>query len=282
MQAELEQQLHVASKEQLIRFVQQLAMRHPALQTEMLTLLQSVASDKNLSTDDEETADITEETADVEEDWDFSGNERVVLHRLPQTIHATADSENVQQLRAAYATRLSQETAPDTLMATLSELLDEAINYIASGDAYAALELFALLFDERLFERHSETISIYDDMLDAAMYSLDALLSEASSDTSFTIDSATLSPMLTPDTRRRWLERLFALWLKHLDARRFEENLPEIILDVAWHEDMLLLRRLAQNELQKQPHSEHGNILDFNRQYRTRALEKFLKELPYS
>src|SRR5947209_10928742 len=169
MQAELEQQLHVASKEQLIRFVQQLAMRHPALQTEMLTLLQSVASDKNLSTDDEETADITEETADVEEDWDFSGNERVVLHRLPQTIHATADSENVQQLRAAYATRLSQETAPDTLMATLSELLDEAINYIASGDAYAALELFALLFDERLFERHSETISIYDDMLDAAM-----------------------------------------------------------------------------------------------------------------
>jgi hypothetical protein len=282
MQAELEQQLHVASKEQLIRFVQQLAMRHPALQTEMLTLLQSVASDNNLSTDDEETADVTEETADVEEDWDFSGNERVVLHRLPQTIHTTAGSENVQQLRAAYATRLSEETAPDTLMATLSELLDEAINYIASGDAYAALELFALLFDERLLERHSETISIYDDMLDAAMYSLDALLSEASSDTSFNTDSATLSPMLKPDTRRRWLERLFALWLKHLDAHRFEENLPEIILDVAWHEDMLLLRRLAQNELQKQPHSEHGNILDFNRQYRTRALEKFLKELPYS
>lgn len=282
MQAELEQQLHVASKEQLIRFVQQLAMRHPALQTEMLTLLQSVASDNSLSTDDEETADITEETTDVEEDWDFSGNERAVLHRLPQTIHATVGSQSVQQLRAAYATRLSQETAPDTLMATLSELLDEAINYIASGDAYAALELFALLFDERLLERHSETISIYDDMLDAAMYSLDALLSEASSDTSFNIESAALSPMLTQDTRRRWLERLFALWLKHLDAHRFEENLPEIILDVAWHEDMLLLRRLAQNELQKQPHSEHGNILDFNRQYRTRALEKFLKELPYS
>ena len=88
--------------------------------------------------------------------------------------------------------------------------------------------------------------------------------------------------MLIPDTRRRWLERLFALWLKHLDAHRVAEDLPEIILNVAWNEDMLLLSSLVQNELQKQPGGEHSNILDFNHQYRIRALEKFLKELPHS
>ena len=56
--------------------------------------------------------------------------------------------------------------------------------------------------------------------------------------------------------------------------------MPGIMLDVAWSEDMPLLRNLAQNELQKQPRSEHSNIVDFTSQYRTKALEKFLKELP--
>jgi len=41
------------------------------------------------------------------------------------------------------------------------------------------------------------------------------------------------------------------------------------------------LRSLAQNELNnKEPRGEHSNIVDFTRQYRTKALEKFLKELP--
>lgn len=266
MQAELEQQLHIASKEQLIQLVQQLAMHHPTLQLEISTFLQSVASDD-------------EEVPDIEEDWNFNGDEQVVLHPFPKPIHTTAHHR--QQLQATYAARLTQETSADALMATLSELLDEAINSVANADPHAALELFALLFDERLRERHPSLISIYDDMIDAAMYSLDALLTEASSDTSFNTQSATLAPILTPDTRRRWLERLFTLWLKRLDAHRLEEDLPEIILDVAWHEDMFLLHHLVQNELQKQPQNEHTNILDFNRQYRTKALEKFLKELPF-
>ncbi|HLJ32946.1 MAG TPA: hypothetical protein VKU38_04810, partial [Ktedonobacteraceae bacterium] len=73
---------------------------------------------------------------------------------------------------------------------------------------------------------------------------------------------------------------LFHLWLKRLDAHRVEEDLPDIMLNVAWSEDILLLRTLTQNELQKHPRSEHSNIVNFTQQYRTKALEKFLKELP--
>ena len=87
-------------------------------------------------------------------------------------------------------------------------------------------------------------------------------------------------PLLLPQVRQHWLERLFALWLRRLDARKIEEDLPEIILDVAWSEDIQLLRGLAQNELQPLPRGPHSNIVDFARQYRTKALEKFLKELP--
>ena len=111
------------------------------------------------------------------------------------------------------------------------------------------------------------------------MYSLEALLEEISSRTMFDTDAGALSPLLSPEVRHRWLRRLFALWLKHLDAHRVEEDLPELILDVAWNEDALLLRSLAQAELQRQPDTSHSNIVDFGRQYRTKALEKFLKDV---
>jgi hypothetical protein len=275
MQAKLEQQLHIIGKKQLIRLLQQLVTRHPSLQSEMVSILQSFASNSDLSAEDAYSAE-------VEEDWNFGGNEEAVLHGFPQTIDAAPCSETVQQGLATYAARLSQETASDTLMTILSQLLDAAAYYMQRGEPHAALELFALLFDERLLERQPEAVSIYDEMVDAATYSLNVLLSEASSETALDADGTILSPILRPDTRRRWLERLFALWLKRLDAHRVTEDLPEILLDVAWNEDMLLLRSLVQNELQKQSQSEHSNILDFNHQYRIRALENFLKELPHS
>src|SRR5207249_8030704 len=123
------------------------------------------------------------------------------------------------------------------------------------NDYFAALDLFALLFDERLLERNPALTPTFDDMIDAAMYSLEALLSEASSHTLFDANAVTLSALLAPHVRHRWLERLFALWLKRVDAHRVEEDLPEIMLDVAWNGDMLLFHSLAQNELQKQPGS---------------------------
>ena len=165
-------------------------------------------------------------------------------------------------------------------METLSRLIDEAISYVGQGDSNGALGLFALMFEQRLREARSDLVSVYDEMIDAAMYTLETLLSEASSNALLDAEHETLAPLLNPTARHRWLERLFALWLKRLDVHRMEEDLPEIILDVAWSEDILLLRSLVQNELQKQPHSEHSNIVDFTRQYRTKALEKFLKELP--
>lgn len=275
MQAKLEQQLHIIGKKQLIQLLQQLVTRHPALQDEMESILQNFASNSDLSAKDVYTAE-------VEEDWNFGGNEGAVLHTFPQTIYAAPSSETVQQVLATYAARLSQEMTSDTLTTILSQLLDAATYYMERGEPHAALELFALLLDERLLERQPEAVSIYDEMVDAATYSLNVLLSEASSETTLDADGTILSPLLIPDARRHWLERLFALWLKRLDAHRVAEDLPEILLDVAWNEDMLLLRSLVQNELQKQPRGEHSNILDFNHQYRIRALEKFLKELPHS
>ena len=93
--------------------------------------------------------------------------------------------------------------------------------------------------------------------------------------------SVSLSPLLAPAIRRSWLERLFSLWIKRLDLHRVEEDVPEIMLDVAWNEDIALLRTLAQDELQQLRQGDHSNIVDFSRQYRVRALEKFLKELPH-
>jgi hypothetical protein len=273
MHAKLEEQLYTLGKEQLIQLLEQLATRHPALQGEMVSIVQSFTSDRDLPGEDEYTPD-------VEEDWNFSGNESAEPYIFPSTMSATPGDETIQQLLATYATRLSQEMTSDTLMTLLSELLDAATSYVERGEAHAALELFALLFDERLLERHPEAVSIYDEMVDAATYSLDVLLSEASSETALDANGSILSPMLIPDTRRRWLERLFALWLKRLDAHRIAEDLPALILDVAWNEDMLLLRSLVQNELQKHSRGENNNILDFNHQYRIRALEKFLKKLP--
>lgn len=269
MKPELEQHLHDISKEQLIQLLQQLAVNHPLLLTEIASMLESFSSDSN-------------QPINAEEDWNFSGDEQHgVLRSFSQPVHLPPDNEAHRQRIAVYITRLSQEDiSPDILLETLTELIDEAIIHIGHNDSHEALDLFALLFDERLLERNPTVTSVFDDMIDAAMYSLEALLSEASSNTLLDVDNAALSPLLTPAVRHHWLERLFALWLKRLDIHRVEEDLPEIILDVAWNEDMLLLRNLVQNELQKQPHNEHTNIVDFNRQYRTRALEKFLKELP--
>ena len=79
--------------------------------------------------------------------------------------------------------------------------------------------------------------------------------------------------------RQQWLEQLFALWLKRLDTYHEEEEIPEIILDIAWSDDVPQLRGLVMKELHYS--EEHSNIVDLTRQYRARALDKFLKELPH-
>ena len=107
---------------------------------------------------------------------------------------------------------------------------------------------------------------------------LETLLSEVSSNIFF--ESSSLTPAMSLEARQQWLERLFALWLKRLDAHYLDESIPEMILNMAWSEDVLLLHRLVQDALQQLPLNDHSNIVDFTRQYQTRTLERFLKELP--
>ena len=178
----------------------------------------------------------------------------------------------------SYLPRLQHGEALQTLVGDLDALLDEAETRAEHHDYRGAMDVYALVLDERLAERDEKLVHMFDKAIDDIMPILETLLSEASSNMVF--ETSTLTPLLTPEMRQEWLVRLFALWLRRLNAHYVEENVPEIMLNVAWSEDVALLRSLIQEELQKQPTSERSNIVDFTQQYRARTLDKFLKELP--
>jgi len=276
MTPEFEQRLQTTSREQLIQLLGELTVRHPVLQAEITSMLGKLAQEHEPA----QAEEATDDTGEVSEDWDFTGETQVTPHSAAaQQAALPTDSEDRHHHVGEFASRLSQVESRQALFEVLQDLVEDAISYIGQNDDQMALDLFALLIDERLLESRPETVPLFDEMIDASMYSLEALLEEISSRTMFDTDAGALSPLLSPEVRHRWLRRLFALWLKHLDAHRVEEDLPELILDVAWNEDALLLRSLAQAELQRQPHTSHSNIVDFGRQYRTKALEKFLKDI---
>lgn len=277
MDPELEERLRNASREDLVQLLEELSVRHPVLLTEMMSILESLPGGSTSTEDNDEEAT---------EDWDFNGDEQALTAFPTHSTLPPRDSESQQERVEEFARRLRQEKSPQVLYDVLRELVEEAVSTTGLKEEYAALDLFAILIDERLMELNPITIPLFDEMIDAGMYALEAVLTEASSNTLFDKDTVALSPFLNTQIRHRWLERLFALWLKRLDAHRVEEDLPELLLDVAWSEDILLLRSLVQSELQKQPktaqaaQTTHTNIVDFSYQYRTKALEKFLKELP--
>jgi hypothetical protein len=269
MKAKLEQRLQAASKEDLVQLLQELINRHPTMLVEMEGILESFSGES-------EPAEGSDE--EVTEDWDFSGEELMTMHLLPQV---KQDSSTVHQRIEDFATRLSQQESSQGLINDLSELIAEASACMRQNDIETGLSLYALMFNERVLERNSLLTPVYDDMIDAAMPSLEeALLAEFSDNTMFEMGGAATNQLAITQERQNWLVRLFMLWVKRLDAHRVEEDLPEIMLDVAWNEDSLLLRQLAQHQLWRQPHQEYANIVDFSHQYRTKALEKFLKELP--
>src|SRR2546421_3962082 len=276
MTPEFEQRLQTTSREQLIQLLEDLTARHPALQAEITSMLEKLAHEHEPA----QAEEASDDTGEVSEDWDFTGETQVMPGSVPaQQATLPSDSEARHLHVGEFARRLSRVESRQALFDVLGDLIEAAISYIGQSDDQMALDLFALLIDERLLESRPETISLFDEMIDAGMYSLEALLEEISSRTMFDTDAVALSPLLSPEVRHRWLERLFALWLKRLDAHRVEEDLPELILNVAWSEDALLLRSLVQAELQRQPDTSHSNIVDFGRQYRTKALEKFLKDV---
>ncbi len=275
MESELEHRLRQASKEQLVLLLQELTVRHPVLLTEIAEMLSQFSDEA----EDESDSEIDNEAT---ENWDFSGgdDDLVELHSIPRPSLPSLDLENRGQRINSYMQRLQHGESQQSIGSDLLHLLQEAEVRADQHDYQGALDLYALVLDKRLLEQDTTLVSIFDRALDEVMPFLEALLSEASSSIMFDA-SISLSPLLTPVMRRSWLERLFSLWLKRLDLYRVEEDMPEIMLDMAWNEDIALLRTLIQDELQPLRQSDHSNIVDFSRQYRVRALEKFLKELPH-
>jgi hypothetical protein len=283
MEAEFEQHLRESRKEDLIELVKALALRHPALLTEISTLLDNLADSKSVQDDvyaEDEYVEVDEDEEETDE-WDFGGDENVQLVPPPpgQLVLSPLESEAYRKRIESYSARLEQKEPVSTITSDLMNVLREAELRALQQDYYAALELYALVLDERLKERSAPLTAIFDEAIDAATPALETLLSEAGSNTMFDEQTITLSPLLTASARQSWLERLFLLWLKRVDAHNIDDELPEIMLNVAWDEDMPLLRALTQNELQKIPRSPHSNIVDFTRQFRYRALEKFLREI---
>ncbi len=277
MEQELEDRLRHTSKDHLLLLIQELTRRYPLLYTEIVMLLDKDDAKQlaPLYTEENETG-LDEEN--IEEDWDFGSDELATLHPVSAPVLASLDHEASRQRISGYLSRLQQGETLQTLAEDLEVLLDEAEIRAENHDYRGAMDVYALVLDERLAERDEKLVHMFDRAIDDIMPILETLLSEASSNIVF--ETTTLTPLLTPEMRQAWLVRLFTLWLRRLDAHHIEENVPEIMLNVAWSEDVALLRHLIQEELQKQPTSEHSNIVDFTQQYRARTLDKFLKELP--
>ncbi len=278
MESGLEYRLHISSKEQLIQLLQELALHHPVIRGEITAFLDNAQRPHSPSESVSTPGDVDDGVP--EDDWDFGSDEPVMMHTFHRPVQLPVDGESVRRASGDFVTLLSQQDTPQVLADTLTDLLDEAESRTEQDDYPGALDLYALLIDERLLERTPAVTPILDEAIDAATPALEDLLVEASSNAMFDTATIALSPLLTSTVRHQWLARLFHLWLKRLDAHRVEEDLPEIILNVAWSEDISLLRTFTQNELQKHPRNEHSNIVNFTQQYRTKALEKFLKELP--
>jgi len=283
MEPELEQQLHSLSKKHLIQLLQELATRHPVLLSELTSILENITG---ISEDGDAGGEVSE-------DWDFSGDEESegqdedAIESIGASQDAASrwsllpvlDTEAYRQRIEDYATRLKQGVPASAIASDLGELLAEAETRAEYSDFQGALSLYALVLDERLREHSPALAPILDKAISGALPLMETVLSEASSNAMFDEAAVTLSPLLSTNVRHEWLKRLFALWLKHLDEHSIEEDFPRVMLNVAWGEDFLLLRNLVQGELQRYPHNEHSNIVDIRQEYRTRALEKFMKEL---
>ncbi|HZR40467.1 MAG TPA: hypothetical protein VFB12_10150 [Ktedonobacteraceae bacterium] len=271
MEPELVQRLHNSTKEQLVLLLQELGRRHTPLVGEIAEILDSLAQ---TAQDDNENAQEKEQAA-------FNADDLVIRRPLPQSVLSTHDLHAYQQRLEGYPALLDQGGAPQAIFDDLISILQEVetrADRLEQRYHLQALDIYALVLDTRLATRNPALTSIFDRGIDEFMPMLATLLVETSS--TVELDTSIVAPLLSANTRQRWLERLLTLWLKRLDAYHTEENLPEVILEVAWSEDVSVLRNLIQDELHQQRHKDHSNIVDFSHQSRIRILEKFLKELP--
>lgn len=286
MAPELEHRLQASSKTALIRLVQELVARHPELLVEMQTILETSLPTSLIQLEDDLNNEVTE-------DWDFSGDDLTLLPspstQLPQLPPLpepapTVDLEMYRQRIADYHQRLKRKktlAVKQAIKDDLVALLQDAEHYTTHHDYANALALYELVLDERLAERDEALTTILDQALNEVLPLLEMLLNEMSSYT--TVDGEAtkpeLHPLLSAEQREAWLAGLFTLWLKHLDKNYTDDILPEMLLDIAWANDSLFLRHLVQHEMECLRKNSSSNIVDFKQQYRTRMLDKFLKEI---
>lgn len=300
MKREIERRLQRSSKRQLVLLLQELTALHPELVSEMHTILEQhpdpVAYDANQPWTDTNSANEPQhdewdegdegdegngEEVSEEEDGRDMREELATMDFVRAPEFPALDLSVYRQRFEGYLVRIKQKKALQPIGDDLFAILKEAQQRADREDYYNALDLYALVLDECLAERNAALTSILDKAINETMPMLQAVLINVCSCIIVT-SSSFLTPVLTPEMRKNWLERLFALWLKRLDRYHTEEDVPEILLEMAWENDLGLLRQFVQEELQRLRKNGTSNIVDFNRQYRTRALEKFLKELPYS
>jgi hypothetical protein len=274
MEAEIERRLQRSSKKHLLLLIQELTAQHPELSAEIDNALERLVG----TTEDEYSKHSDDVNEQQEDEWDTS-EELATMDFVRTPEFPPVDLAAYRERFEDYLLRIKQKKLLQPICDDLFAILKEAQQRADREDYYNALDLYALVLDERLAERNATLTSILDKAINEIMPMLQAVLINVCSCIIVT-SSSFLTPVLTPEMRKNWLERLFAFWLKRLDRYHVEEDVPEILMEMAWENDLGLLRTIVQEELQRLRQNGTSNIVNFTRQYRTRALEKFLKELP--
>ena len=248
----------------MIALLEELVQRHPALLAEVAELLDDGGDDLR--------------NGALEEEWNFSGGGAFL-----QTVRSAPlplDGETSRQRVEQYATRLNEGEPESAVAEDARELLVEAELRTEHGDYHGALAIYALLIDERLRERQPGLTRLLDELLLNSLPALEILLNEVGGVVEGASAEALPAPLADSAARRRWLERLFAFWLKRIDAHStLDQYLPRVLREVSAAEDLPYLRELIEHELRRYPRPPRVAIVDFALQYRVRALERFLQSL---
>src|SRR5947207_13821405 len=108
MTPEFEQRLQTTGREQLIRLLGELTVRHPLLQAELTSMLGKLAQEHEPA----QAEEATDDTGEVSEDCDFSGETQVTRRSAAaQQAALPTDSEDRHQHVAEFAGRLSAVAA---------------------------------------------------------------------------------------------------------------------------------------------------------------------------
>lgn len=269
MDPTLERRLLAATHGQLVFLVQEMVAQHPALLQEVVDKLEV------------RTPNAEQESGAVRQlpgDWSELSVAEVPLSLGGEPLLLPIHLERFRQRLEEYPLRLQQGESAATISEDLRNVLQEAGLRVQHCDYHGALALYSLVLDKLLAEGDETLLAIFHQEVAQTLPTLESLLSTASSNIVADV-SHTFAPLLEPALRHLWLERLFAFWLQRMQRQRVDNDLPEILLATAWSDDLPFLHNLVLDELQRHRVGGSSNIVDLSHQFRTRALERFLREL---